>query len=74
MNSLIVARCSNNDNENDYCICVSSSKDYTSSFGGTPYEGSFTPQIHDTFNRYGAVLSVHVPAMTEIVCDYSLAR
>ena len=29
-----------------------SSKDYTSTFGGTPYEGSFTPQIHDTFNRY----------------------
>ena len=47
-------------NINIYLI-VYSSKDYTSSFGGTSLEGSFTPQIHDTFNRYTFV-------MTYVVC------
>ena len=32
-----------------YVTC--SSKDYTAGFGATPYEGSYTPQIHDAFNR-----------------------
>ena len=27
-----------------------SSKDYTSAFGATPFEGSFTPNIHEAFN------------------------
>lgn len=31
---------------------ICSSKDYTSSFGLTDQEGSFTPNIHDAFNRY----------------------
>ena len=29
-----------------------SSRDYTSSFGATEREGSFTPNIHNRFNRY----------------------
>ena len=28
-----------------------SSRDYTSSFGATPHEGSFTPNVHGAFNR-----------------------
>ena len=38
----------------DGCILwfICSSKDYTSSFGLTDQEGSFTPNIHDAFNRY----------------------
>ena len=30
---------------------ICSSKDYTSSFGLTDQEGSFTPNIHHAFNR-----------------------
>ena len=33
------------------CVCVHSSKDYTTSFGAGPYEGSFTPMIHEAFDR-----------------------
>lgn len=35
-----------------YNLHICSSKDYTSSFGSTQYEGSFTPRIHNCFNRY----------------------
>ena len=33
-------------------LSTCSSKDYTSSFGPTDGEGSFTPNIHHAFNRY----------------------
>ncbi|CAI8009872.1 DNA ligase 4 [Geodia barretti] len=35
---------------NSYRYFSRSSKDYTTSFGASPYEGSFTPMIHDAFN------------------------
>lgn len=36
---------------NQYRYFSRSSKDYTSAFGATQYEGSFSPKIHDAFNR-----------------------
>ena len=34
-------------------VVVYSSKDYTTSFGASQYEGNFTPKIHAAFSRYG---------------------
>ncbi|XP_064401547.1 DNA ligase 4-like isoform X2 [Halichondria panicea] len=35
---------------NQYRYYTRSSRDYTRSFGSSPYEGRFTPTIHDAFN------------------------
>lgn len=35
---------------NQYRYFSRSSRDYTSSFGATPHEGSFTPNVHGAFN------------------------
>jgi DNA ligase-4 len=38
-------------NGNKYMFFSRSSKDYTSSFGGSSLEGPFTPRIHNAFSR-----------------------
>ena len=42
------------------CCCYYSSKDYTSNFGSSNKEGSFTPNIHHTFNKLVCYYYTHV--------------